>query len=254
MIMSKIAIITGASSGLGVEYYKAIQAEALDEIWIIARRENKLHEIAEQLGKIKTRVIPMDITLDSSIAQLKEILDGEKPDVKFLINNAGSGVIGNLDEADYRKQGFMVDLNVRALTEITVVTLPFMSEKSYIINTCSIASFVPNARMTVYSSTKAYVMSFTKALRYELKKRKINVTAVCPGPMSTEFLCVAGIEKGTSKTFDTLPYCDPEKTALKGIKAAKRGKSVYTPRGFYKFYRVLAKVLPNCVLIPLAKT
>ena len=254
MIMSKIAIITGASSGLGVEYYKAIQSEALDEIWIIARRENKLHEIAEQLGKIKTRVIPMDITLDSSIAQLKDMLESENPDVKFLINNAGSGVIGNLDEADYRKQGFMVDLNVRALTEITVVTLPFMSEKSYIINTCSIASFVPNARMTVYSSTKAYVMSFTKALRYELKKRKINVTAVCPGPMSTEFLCVAGIEKGTSKTFDTLPYCDPEKTARKGIKAAKRGKSVYTPRGFYKFYRVLAKVFPNCALIPLAKT
>ena len=108
--------------------------------------------------------------------------------------------------------------------------------------------------MTVYSSTKAYVMSFTKALRYELKKRKINVTAVCPGPMSTEFLNVAGIEKGTSKTFDTLPYCDPVKTAVKGIKAAKRGKSVYTPRGFYKLYRVLAKVLPNSLLIPLAKT
>ena len=72
--------------------------------------------------------------------------------------------------------------------------------------------------------------------------------------MSTEFLCVAGLEKGTSKTFDTLPYCNPEKTARKGIKAAKKGKSVYTPRGFYKFYRVLAKVLPNCVLIPLAKT
>jgi short-subunit dehydrogenase len=252
--MSKIAIITGASSGLGVEYYKAIQNEALDEIWIIARRENKLHEIAEQLGKIKTRVIPMDITLDSSIAQLKEMLESEKPDVKFLINNAGSGVIGNLDEADYRKQGFMVDLNVRALTEIAVVTLPFMSEKSYIINTCSIASFVPNARMTVYSSTKAYVMSFTKALRYELKKRKINVTAVCPGPMSTEFLCVAGIEKGTSKTFDTLPYCNPEKTARKGIKAAKKGKCVYTPKAFYKFYRILSKILPNSWLMGAAKT
>lgn len=253
MIMSKIAIITGASSGLGVEYYKAIQNEPLDEIWIIARRENKLKELAEQ-GTVPTRVVPMDITLGDSMAQLKEMLESEKPDVKFLFNNAGMGVIGNLDEADYVKQGAMVDLNVRALTEATVIVLPFMNEKSYIINTCSIASFVPNARMTVYSSTKAYVMSFTKALRYELKKRKINVTAVCPGPMSTEFLNVAGIEKGTSKTFDTLPYCDPVKTAVKGIKAAKRGKSVYTPRGFYKLYRVLAKVLPSSLLIPLAKT
>lgn len=251
--MSKIAVITGASSGLGVEFFKELQKEPLDEIWIIARREDRLKEIAEKLGKIKTRVVPMDITLAENVEAYKNLLKSESADVRFLVNNAGFGTVGNLDEADYVKQGQMVDLNVRALTEFTVVTLPFMNKGSSVINVCSIASFVPNARMTVYSSTKAYVMSFTRGLRYELKKKKINATAVCPGPMSTEFLNVAGIEKGTSKTFDTLPYCDPAKTARGGIKAAKKGRCVYTPRAFFKLYRLLAKVLPASFLMGLAK-
>jgi short-subunit dehydrogenase len=250
----KIAIITGASSGLGVELYKELQKEALDEIWVIARRENRLLELKEKFGKIATSVIPMDVTTRENMEKLVRILDEKKPDVKFLINNAGFGTIGNLDEADYQTQGGIVELNVRALTEITTIVLPYMSEKSYIVNVCSIASFVPNARMTTYSATKAYVMSFTKSLRYELKKRKINVTAICPGPMDTEFLAVAGIEKGTSKTFDTLPRCNVEKTAKGGLKAAKKGRCVYTPHPFFKLYRVLAKILPHSWLMSAAKT
>ena len=156
-------------------------------------------------------------------------------------------------ESDYKTQGAMVDLNVRALTEITSVALKHMSEKSYIINVCSIASFVPNAYLTVYSSTKAYVMSFSRGLRQELKKRKINVTALCPGPMATEFLEVAGIDKGVSKMFDTLPTTKPSKAAKGAIKAAKKGRAVYTPRFLFKFYRILAKFLPHSILIPICK-
>lgn len=249
-----IAIITGASSGIGVEFFKQMQKEALDEVWVIARRESKLTEICEKYGKIRHRVLPMDITNPEKLLQLSAILKEEKPNVRFLFNNAGFGVHGDLDQADYVAQGKMVDLNVRALTEITTITLPYMSKGSCIINTCSIASFVPNPRMTVYSATKAYVMSFTKSLRFELRKKKINVTAICPGPMATEFLEVAGIDKGVSKTFDTLPYCNPEKTAKYGIRAAKRGRCVYTPRGFYKFYRLLAKLLPHSLLMHASKT
>lgn len=249
-----IAVITGASSGLGVEFYKEMQKEDLDEIWIMARREGKLDEVAEKYGKIKTRVVAMDITARENIEKYSLLLKEENPNIKFLINNAGFGTIGNLDEADYRVQGDIVNLNVRALTEITAVSLHYMQKGSKIINSCSIASFVPNARMTVYSASKAYVLSFTKSLRYELKKRGINVTAVCPGPMSTEFLEVAGIDKGVSKTFDTLPYCDPEKVARLAVKASKKGRCVCTPRAFYKFYRFLAKVLPHSWLMGASKT
>lgn len=252
--MKNIAIITGASSGLGVELYKEIQKEALDEIWIIARREDRLNKLKEDFGKIETRVVPMDVTVNESMTTLESMLKAEEYNVKFLFNNAGFGVIGDVIEASYETQGSMVTLNDKSLVEITTIVLKHMNKGACIINTCSIASFVPNARMSVYSATKAFVMSYSRSLRYELRKRKINVTAICPGPMSTEFLAVAGIDKGVSKTFDTLPRCNVAKTAKGGIKASKKGRGVYTPHPFYKFYRVLAKILPHAWLMGASKT
>ena len=252
--MKKIAIITGASSGLGAELYKEIQNEALDEIWIIARREDRLSKLKEDFGKIDTKVIPMDVTLNESMVAFENMLSSNEYDVRFLFNNAGFGIIGDVINASYETQGSMVTLNDKALVEITTIALKHMNRGACIVNTCSIASFVPNARMSVYSATKAFVMSYTRSLRYELRKRKINVTAICPGPMSTEFLAVAGIEDGVSKTFDTLPRCNVTKTARGGIKAAKKGKCVYTPHPFYKLYRVLAKILPHAWLMGASKT
>ena len=252
--MKKIAIITGASSGLGAELYKEIQNEALDEIWIIARREDRLNKLKEDFGKIDTKVIPMDVTLNESMVAFENMLSSNEYDVRFLFNNAGFGIIGDVIDASYETQGSMVTLNDKALVEITTIALKHMDKGACIVNTCSIASFVPNARMSVYSATKAFVMSYTRSLRYELRKRKINVTAICPGPMSTEFLAVAGIEDGVSKTFDTLPRCNVTKTARGGIKAAKKGKCVYTPHPFYKLYRVLAKILPHAWLMGASKT
>lgn len=249
----KIAIITGASSGLGVEFFKEIQKEPLDEVWAIARREKNLIDLCEKYGKINYKILPFDITLEESMLKLEELLEQEKPNVKFLINNAGFGVFGEVITIDKNKQSSMIDLNVRALTEMTSIVLNYMDKGSKIINTCSIASFVPNANLASYSATKAYVMSFSRALRQELKKKKINVTAVCPGPMATEFLSVAGIGNGNSKMFDSLPYCSPQKTASRGIKASKKGKAVYTPRFLYKFYRVLAKIVPHSILIKFVK-
>ena len=252
--MKDIAIITGASSGLGVELYKEVQKEKLDEIWIIARREDRLNKIKEDFGKIETKVIPMDVTLNENMLKLENLLNESEYNVKFLFNNAGFGVIGDVIDASYDVQGNMVALNDKSLVEITTIVLKHMTAGSCIINTCSIASFVPNARMSVYSATKAFVMSYSRSLRYELRKRKINVTAICPGPMNTEFLAVAGIDKGVSKTFDTLPRCDVSKTAKGGIKASKKGRGVYTPHPFYKFYRVLAKILPHSWLMGASKT
>ena len=248
-----IAIITGASSGLGVEFFKEIQNEQLDEVWVIARREKNLIEICESYGKTGYKILPMDITVEENLTTLESLLMSEKPTIKFLINNAGFGVFGKVFDIDKKKQSSMIDLNVKALTEITSIALKHMDKGSKIINTCSIASFAPNANLTAYSATKAYVMSFSRALRQELKKKNINVTAVCPGPMATEFLSVAGIENGNSKMFDSLPYCNPQKTARRGIKASKKGKAVYTPRLIYKFYRFLAKIVPHSILIKFVK-
>ena len=108
--------------------------------------------------------------------------------------------------------------------------------------------------MAVYSSTKAYVMSLSRALRVELKKRKINVLAVCPGPMSTEFLSVANIEKGSSPMFDMLPRVNPRTMAVKSLKASKKRKAVYTNRVIYKFYRLVAKILPHSWVMKICGT
>ena len=248
----KIAVITGASSGLGREYAFAVAAGRadLDEIWLIARREDRLTEIAESISK-KTRVLPLDITKEESTEAYRALLESEKPDIRLLINNAGFGKLGDFDSLSPADNGGMVRLNCEALTVMTSLSLPYMSEGGEIVNTCSIAAFAPNTRMAVYCSTKAYVLSFSKALRGELKKRRINVLAVCPGPMDTEFLPIAGIEPGSSSTFDTLPRVKPAVMAKKSLQASAAKKGVYTNLAFYKFYRFIAKVLPHSIVMKL---
>lgn len=252
----KIAIITGASSGLGYEYVKAVveRYPDLDEYWLIARRRERLEAIAEEYKDKKIVPVCLDLTKDESFAEFDALLKEKNPDIRLLINNAGFGKLGRLADMPYGDQIRMVDLNNKALTGITNISLPYMKKGSYVLNVCSIASFAPNPRMTVYCSTKAYVLSFSRSLRFELKERGINVIAVCPGPMRTEFLANAGIEKGSSKTFDTLPYCDPVKVARASLVKADAGHGVYTPKAFFKFYRLLAKLLPHEIVMHMSQT
>ena len=252
----KIAVITGASSGLGYEYVKAVIARYpdLDEYWLIARRTERLEAIAAEYPDKKIVPLSLDLTKEESFAEYASLLMASKPDIRLLINNAGFGKLGKLADMPYGDQMKMVDLNNKALTGMTNISLPYMNKGSYVLNVCSIASFAPNPRMTVYCSTKAYVLSFSRSLRFELKDKGINVIAVCPGPMNTEFLANAGIEEGSSKAFDTLPYCDPEKVARVFLVKADAGKGIYTPHGFFKFYRVLAKILPHELVMYLSQT
>lgn len=248
-----IAIITGASSGLGKEFVKQIKDHFpnIGEYWVIARRTDLLQEL--KIPGITITPISLDLTSCDYVNQLQERLSSQKPKVSLLVNNAGCGYLGEFADSIPEEQLRMTDLNIRALTAITRTVLPYMTSGSRIINISSIASFVPNARMIVYSATKAYVAFFSRGLHEELKPRGISVTAVCPGPMDTEFIAVGRI-KGHSKTFDTLPYCDPVKVVRGALKAARMGRAVYTPRLFYKFYRILSGLIPHAILVHAAKT
>lgn len=251
----KTAIITGASSGLGQEFVRQL-ADVFPEIesyWLIARRVDRLEELAESLPDKQVECLALDLCDLMSFSTLQEKLTAERPEVALLINNAGCGYLGNLGEMPTATQTRMVDLNLRALTAMTNMVIPFMDKGSRILNVSSIASFCPNPRMTVYSASKAYVSSFTVGLAEELKPKGITATAVCPGPMKTEFLDAGGIT-GNSKTFATLPYCDQVRVAGGALRAAKAGRTIYTPKLFYKFYRVLAKVTPVKLMVKLAKT
>lgn len=251
----KTAIITGASSGLGREFVRQIQAQFPDIgcYWLIARRTDRLQALAEQLPGISVKTISLDLTSGAAFTELEALLGQEQPQVSLLINCAGCGILGDFIEGKLDEQLRMVDLNIRALTAVTRLVLPYMAQGGRIINISSIASFVPNARMSVYSASKAYVSFLSRGLYEELKPRGITVTAVCPGPMATEFLSVGRIS-GNSKTFDRLPYCDPVKVVRGALRASKARRAVYTPRGFYKFYRVLSGLVPHAILVHAAKT
>ncbi len=249
----RIAIITGASAGLGEQFARQLKGvfPEIGGVWLIARRADRLAELAKKLEGLTAEILPLDLCDKACLARLAEKLTAEKPEVGLLINNAGCGYLGNLGEGDVSLQTRMTDLNVTALTAVTHMVLPYIPAGGRIINVSSIASFCVNPRMTVYSSTKAYVSSFTRGLSEELRGRRVAVTAVCPGPMATEFLDVGGIA-GNSRTFETLPYCDPVKVVAGTLAASRAGKVFYTPRGFYKLYRVLAKLLPHRWMVKLA--
>lgn len=251
----KIAIITGASAGLGEKLLQeSIKAfPEIEEFWLIARNGEKLKEVSSTYTDKRFRLLSLDLCSEDSYTALAAELEFTKPEVFLLINNAGCGFLNNVGDGPLEEQTAMVDLNVRALTAVTHLSLPYVPAGGHIINISSIAGFCPNPRMTVYSSTKAYVSSFSRGLWDELKSRKISVTAVCSGPMDTQFIYKGNI-KGESKTFDILPYCNPEKVAAGSIRAAKKGKAVYTPRAFFKFYRVLAKLVPHSIMINAART
>lgn len=253
--MKKIALITGASKGLGqaLTIAAAESVPELDELWLLSRSILISDELASLCGGKVLRAICLDLCDPASFGALREQLSEGQVEIRLLINNAGCGFLGAVADNPAYQVAAMTDLNVRALSLVTNLALPYMSAGSHILNVSSIASFCPNPRMTIYSATKAYVSAFSRGLREELRNRGITVTAVCPGPMETEFLSAGGI-KGHSKMFDTLPYCIPEKVASGAIRAALHGSAVYTPKVFYKFYRFLAKILPASWMVKLAKT
>lgn len=251
----KTVIITGASAGLGEEFAKQINKKYKDieSFWLIARRRDKLEAVAEVIGKDRCFCLPLDLTKEESYEELEKILIDTKPEVAMLINNAGFGKLGDFADVPLEQSIGQIDLNCKALTAVTGLILPYMEKNSEIINISSIASFVPNARLAVYSSTKAFVYSFSLALREELKPKSINVLAVCPGPMDTEFLGVANIFTGSSKMFDTIPHINPVRVVRKAIRRSAKKKSVSTNLLFYKFYHLLSKLLPRTLLVKFTK-
>ena len=250
----KTAVLTGASAGLGREFLRCLPKRypEIEEYWLVARRKDALLEAAREVPR-QCRVFPLDLTMDESYAKIAREAEKLQPDVRLLINNAGCGFLGNVGEGALSRQTQMVELNLKGLTAVTHTLLPYMGEGAAVLNVSSIASFCPNPRMTVYSASKAYVTAFTFGIADELRARGITATAVCPGPMDTDFIVSGGI-KGFSDTFERLPYCDPAMVADGALKAVRAGKTVWTPTAFYKLYRLLAKITPTRLMMQLSRT
>ncbi|MDD2972968.1 MAG: SDR family NAD(P)-dependent oxidoreductase [Lachnospiraceae bacterium] len=244
-----IALITGASSGLGRQF--AIQIDYLsmhqkirkiDEIWLVARRREQLKELSVTLST-RTRIIPMDVTNDISMIQYHEILQQESPHIQLLVNCAGFGLLGKFKDLDIADQLAMVDVNCKALTKMTYFCIPYMAKGSHIIQLASSAAFLPQPNFAIYAATKSYVLSFSHALSEELRKDEIIVTAVCPGPVNTNFFTIA--EKyGSNLAVKKLTMVEAPAVVRAALRAAYRKKtvSVYSP--LIKAFHVLTKCMP----------
>ena len=210
-----IAIITGASSGMGREFVTAIdRAFPLDEIWVIARRAERLEEL-RPLCRAAIRPLPFDLLERSSFDALESLLTEHNPTVQVLVNAAGVGLFGTFSEMDRAKQLDIIDLNATALTAVTHLCLPYIPAGGHIVNLASNSSWQPVPYINVYGASKAYVMSFSRALGLELRHRKIHVMAVAPGWIKTEFF-------DTAVHDDTIRYYDRFYTASQVVDKAMR--------------------------------
>ena len=188
----KIAVITGASSGIGKEICFALQDRipAIQEFWLFSRRKESLQEVEEQLFR-PVRLFSWDLTKEEYFQKYEDLLRKENPEILFLVNAAGFGKLGRVTEIPVEEQLKMLDLNVKALTAFTLKSLEYMGSSSRIIQMASAAAFLPQAEFSVYAATKSYVYSFSLSLREELRNTGVGLTVVCPGPVDTPFFAVA---------------------------------------------------------------
>lgn len=238
----KIAVITGASSGMGREFVRRISEDAsLDEIWVIARRRERLESLREEISK-KIRPISLDLTREECLEEYATLLEAEQPQVKVLVNASGVGRFGAFSDVERKVYDQMIDLNVKAYVAMTHLTLPYLGEGSQVYQLDSLSSFQPVPYINVYGATKAFVLSFSRALNVELKSRKIKVMAVCPGWVKTEFFDHA-------VTDDTITYYNrfytPEQVIERALRDMKRGKDVSICGFPIRAQVLMTKLLPH---------
>ncbi len=225
----RIAIITGASSGMGREFALQIsQKETFDEIWVIARREEALKELQEQI-ETKVRPIALDLTKQESFTAYEELLKTEQPDVALLANIAGFGKFGRYDQIPLQDCMDMIDLNCKALVSMTQLTLPYMKRGGKIMQLDSLSAFQPVPYLNIYGSTKAFVLSYSRALNRELKKDGIRVLSVNPGWVRTEFFDHATVTSNDAVTYYNKIYeaKDVIRTAIHDLYHTKKDVSIH---------------------------
>ena len=239
-----IAVITGASSGMGRDLLLALEKEyQFDEIWAIARREDRLKEL-QSLVKTKIRPVPLDLTLEESYEKYKMLLENEKPNVKLLLNCSGFGQFGHIENVPLKDTMKMIDLNCKGYAAMTEITLPYMQRGAKILMLDSMSAFQPVPYITTYGATKAFVMSYSRALSAELKPRGIFVMIICPGWIKTEFFDTAFKTNGDEAVNYYNRLYTSEEVAKQTIKDLRKGKELSVLGFLNRWQARLVKVLP----------
>ena len=240
-----VAVITGASSGMGREFALTLSAHGkFDEVWLIARREDRLKELSIKLP-FKTRILAWDLTEPDAADRYQQLLEELKPNIKYLINCSGFGKFDKTVNVPASVNLNMVDLNCKAVLYTCQLSLKYMSPGAKIINIASVAAMQPIPYINVYGATKAFVLSFSRALNREVKKEGISVTAVCPFWTKTEFFnrAVRTDEKAVVKKY--VAMYNPQDIVKRAYRDAERGKDVSKYGFIARAQMLLTKILPH---------
>ncbi|WP_420391336.1 SDR family NAD(P)-dependent oxidoreductase [Acuticoccus sp.] len=246
-----LALVTGASAGIGSALARRIAADGYDLV-LVARREDRLRALADELP---VEVIPVALDLterDAPAALQGEVAALGRP-LDVLVNNAGFGHAGPFAQAPLERQLGMIDLNVRTLVELTHRLLPAMVERSSgaVLNVASTAAYLPGPNVSVYYATKAFVLSFSEALWQELHGTGVTVTALCPGPTRSEFGSVSGMDR--SFLFKNAKRMSAERVAAIGWRGTRAGRRVVVPGLMNKVGAVVTTLMPSRLLLPIVE-
>jgi short-subunit dehydrogenase len=240
-----VALITGASAGIGAALADVF-AEHGHALVLAARRAPQLKALAdamEERGHARPHVVIVDLGQAGAAARIEDELRERDLEPQFLVNNAGFGLMGLAASLDRGQQLAMIDLNVRVLTDLSLRFVPSLTRhRGGILNVASVASFMPGPGMAVYHATKAYVLSFSEALHRELGGQGVRVTALCPGPVQTEFMALAGIPEGN---FPNFLVRSAERVAQEGYDGLMRGRRVVVPGSANKAAALMARLMPR---------
>ena len=244
------ALITGASSGIGLELSRIFASRNYDLV-LVARGRERLERLADQLAAdfdVQTRVFSGDLSERETVGNLEGELTSEGVVIDILVNNAGFGIYGAFSDIDFENEHRMMQLNMVSLTDLTKRILAGMLDRGQgkILNVASTAAFQPGPLMAVYYATKAYVLSFSEALAVELKGTGVTVTCLCPGPTDTEFAGTARMEG--SRLFSLLKVMDPEDVARAGFEGLMKGEQVVIPGLGNRLLAESVRVTPRSVV------
>jgi uncharacterized protein len=249
--MRPVTLITGASAGIGAELARVF-AENGHELVLVARRGAKLEALAGEIaasGRPRPTVLAADLGRRDAVAGIAAALTSRGLEPAVVVNNAGFGLAGAAAVLDRDEQLAMIDLNVRALTALSLAFVESLARhRGGILNVASVAAFLPGPGMAVYYASKAYVLSFTEALHRELSGRGVRVTALCPGPVPTEFQARSGMRQGGAERLLSLSAA---RVARIGYRGFMRGKRVVVAGGGNKIAVALLRLIPNALLLPL---
>ena len=245
-----IAIVTGASSGMGREFVLQLGAYAkVDEIWVIARRQSALESLKDECS-LPIRPVALDLLDDSSFSRYRELLAQEKPNVKLLVNAAGFGKFGDFRKVSMEDDCRMLDLNCKALVMMTRLTLPYMQSGSHILQLDSLSAFQPVPYITTYGATKAFVLSYCRAMNRELKGRGIRMMAMNPAWVKTEFFDHAFQTNGDGEVQNFNYVYEADECVATGLKDLYKSKKDYSIHGLPVKLQVLGvKLLPHSLVM-----